>query len=1727
MAFPIPCWADRTRRGRSITRKLAIALALVGIARAQFVQQGGKLVGTGAVGDALQGSAVAASADGNTIIVGGPDDNTGSTQDGDGATWVFTRTNGAWTQQGSKLVGTGATGGDGSMQGFAVALSSDGNTAIVGGPNDNFNGSTNASDGAVWVFTRSNGAWTQQGGKLVGTGAVQTAIDGATMPGGAEQGVSVALSADGDTAIVGGQLDGVNKGGAAWVFTRSNGVWTQQGNKLAGTGATSDNAQQGYAVALSADGNTAIVGGPYDGGTCNGSSCVAVGAAWVFTRSAGGAWEQQGGKLVGTGAVGDAYQGTSVAISADGNTAIVGGPDDNPTCSGCLSAGAAWVFTRSADGTWTQQGSKLVGSGAIGAAVQGIFVALSSDGNTAIVGGSEDNHGAGATWVFTRSNGVWTEGGKLVGAGAENGESGAGQGYAVALSSDGATAVVGGPSDNNNGTSDGTGATWVFVLPATPSPVPSVTTYAPTAVTSSTATLEGGVNPNGIDTYAFFFYGTNSSTSGALSTPPQDIGSGTAPLPPSAPITGLTANTTYYVQAVGQNGAGTVRGSVLSFTTSNIPPAPPAVTTSPAASIAGNSATLNGSVNPNGLDTQVWFVYSTSSSLSRFFYTAQQDVGSGTAAVPISAGISGLSAGTTYYFQLVAQSAAGTFKGSILSFITASIPPVVTTFAATSVSDGTATLGASVNPNGLETQVWFLYGTDSNLKGALSSPKRDIGAGITAVSVSGGIASLTMGTTYYFQAVAQSSGGTAYGSILSFTTLAIAPTAATTPASSVTLTGAILQSTVNPNGLDTHIWFLYSTSSSLSGAVSTPQQDIGSSTAAFSIGAGITLLSPDTTYYFQVLAQSGAGTSKGLILSFTTATATPTASTSAATSVTASSAILEGSVNPNGLDTQVWFLYGTDSNLKGALSSPQQDIGAGSAAVSVSASVGGLATNVNYYFQVVAQNSVGGTAYGSILTFTTSPIAPTAVTTPAASITQTSAMLQGTVNPNGLETRVWFLYGTDASLNGATATPQQDIGSGTAAVPVTAGITGLSANTTYYFQVVAQNGAAMVKGAALSLNTVVFVQQGGKLQGTDQWQGPDYWSQGSAVALSADGNTAIVGAPSGLEGAIFVFTRSGGVWTQQGDALAGASGADQGISVALSADGNTAIVGGPGDETCPLDSGYCAVTGATVVFTRSADGTWTQQGRKLVGSGSGPSNQSQVPYISSEQGASVALSSDGNTGIVGGSEDNSGAGATWVFTRSADGTWTQQGDKLVGAGAEGGQGPNQGTSVAISADGNTAIVGGPLDGANESGAVWVFTRSADGTWTQQGSKLVGTGAVGGSGQGTSVALSADGNTAVVGGPDDNAGVGAAWVFTRSGGVWAQQGGKVIAADAVGGAGQGTSVAISADGNTAIVGGSGENGGFGAAWAFTRSGGVWTQLGGPMVGSGAAGNAKQGSSVALSGDGNTAILGGPHDNSIVGAAWAFTRGTTTSTGPQFSSGGVVNAASFQPGPNGGAVAPGEIISIFGAGIGPSHPASGYDAQSNTFATSVAGTQVFFDGTPAPIIYASSTQTSLVVPYEVASQSAGATQVTISYQTVQSTPVTLSVAGNVPGIFALLANGVGQAAALNQDFSVNSSSNPEKPGNVVQVFLTVGGDKGGVDGALATTAVYEAIPFVTIGGQYAHVIYAGPSPGSVWGLTQVDVVIPTTVQQGGDVPLVINYSGISAQPGVTIAVAPPSN
>ena len=318
-------------------------------------------------------------------------------------------------------------------------------------------------------------------------------------------------------------------------------------------------------------------------------------------------------------------------------------------------------------------------------------------------------------------------------------------------------------------------------------------------------------------------------------------------------------------------------------------------------------------------------------------------------------------------------------------------------------------------------------------------------------------------------------------------------------------------------------------------------------------------------------------------------------------------------------------------------------------------------------------------------------------------------------------------------------------------------------------------------------------------------------------------------------------------------------------------------------------------------------------------------------------GGAVAISGDGNTALVGdpGGVNSGvrGVTAVWVYMRTGS-TWALQAKLESSEVSTQSSNPSCerffGWSLALSGDGDTALVGNPC-GAHSDGQAFVFTRSGS-TWTQQGPALVPIGEVNtergiynfGGQFGSSVALSKDGNTALVGGQEDDNGEGAAWVFTRSGSTWTQQGAKLTAGS---GAELGAGVALSADGDTALLGGPNASDGTGAAWVFTRSGTTWTQQGEALTGSGEVHDETPiafGTGVALSAKGTTALIGGPGDDDRAGAAWVFTRSATTWTqqgekltaGTEPADGGFGRSVALSRSGN---------IALVGIGVEPGRPA----------------------------------------------------------------------------------------------------------------------------------------------------------------------------------------------------------
>ena len=233
-------------------------------------------------------------------------------------------------------------------------------------------------------------------------------------------------------------------------------------------------------------------------------------------------------------------------------------------------------------------------------------------------------------------------------------------------------------------------------------------------------------------------------------------------------LNGLATATTYYFRVCAENSKGYSEGQIISFTTTS-PGGLPTVTTLAATLVGATEATLNGNVTPNGQATTAWFEWGTDSALSTFSTTLSQSVGSGATSQSVTADLTGLSTGVTYYYRVAANNSSGTIKGSILSFSFGIAAPVVTTMFATSVGLTTATMNGNVTANYLPTTAWFEWGTDQALSTFSSTSSQSVGSGATSQSVTADLAGLSTGVTYYYRVAANNSSGTTKGGILSFT----------------------------------------------------------------------------------------------------------------------------------------------------------------------------------------------------------------------------------------------------------------------------------------------------------------------------------------------------------------------------------------------------------------------------------------------------------------------------------------------------------------------------------------------------------------------------------------------------------------------------------------------------------------------------------------------------------------------------------------------------------------------------------------------------------------------------------------------------------------------------------------------------------------------------------------------------------------------------------------------
>ena len=362
------------------------------------------------------GSPVSVSKEGTTALIrAGNNDN--PRENNTGSAYVFTQAGDKWRQQ-QKFT----SDNDGDNFGFTLSLSGDGTTAVVGAAEDNLNGD---SVGSAYVFTETDGGWTQQQ-KL-------TADDGDSSD---FFGRSVAVSGDGTTIIIGTADDDPNgpSAGSAYIFIKRNGEWIQQQKLAAADGDERD--LFGRSVSVSEDGKTALIGAFFDEDP-NGKRA---GSAYVFTET-DGEWAQQQKLAANDGEGGERRSeqdkfGDPVAISGDGTTALIGAPNTD----------SVYVFTES-NGEWTQQ-QKFSRNDSTRF---GETVTVSDDGTIVFIASFKE------IYVFTESDGEWSQQQKLTPDDSNPDDDFA---FAVSLSGDRTTAFVGAPDDNPNGS--GSGSAYVF-----------------------------------------------------------------------------------------------------------------------------------------------------------------------------------------------------------------------------------------------------------------------------------------------------------------------------------------------------------------------------------------------------------------------------------------------------------------------------------------------------------------------------------------------------------------------------------------------------------------------------------------------------------------------------------------------------------------------------------------------------------------------------------------------------------------------------------------------------------------------------------------------------------------------------------------------------------------------------------------------------------------------------------------------------------------------------------------------------------------------------------------------------------------------------------------------------------------------------------------------------------------------------------------------------------------
>ena len=385
---------------------------------------------------------------------------------------------------------------------------------------------------------------------------------------------------------------------------------------------------------------------------------------------------------------------------------------------------------------------------------------------------------------------------------------------------------------------------------------PAASTGPVSAVGPTSATATGAVNPHGVATSWYFEFGT--TTAYGRKTTTRSAGSGTSDVSVSATLSGLAPGTTYHYRLVATSADGTARGVDGIFTTSSAPVA----TTGAATSVTTASATLHGTVDPNGRATTWYFEYGTTTAYGAT--TTARSAGSGTAATNVSAPVTSLTPGRVYHFRLVATSDAGTGRGSDRTFSTAG-QPAATTGSVSGVTTRSATLRGAVTPNGQATSWYFEYGPTAAY--GLKTPVRKAGSGTRAVNVSAGISGLRTAAVYHYRLVATNASGTSAGADRAFAT-AGPPFARTGAALDVGTSTATPTGVVDPRGRRTTWWFEYGTTTRYGSR--TPSRSTAPGFGDVAVSAPVSGLRSAVTYHVRLVARNDVGTTYGADVRFRT-----------------------------------------------------------------------------------------------------------------------------------------------------------------------------------------------------------------------------------------------------------------------------------------------------------------------------------------------------------------------------------------------------------------------------------------------------------------------------------------------------------------------------------------------------------------------------------------------------------------------------------------------------------------------------------------------------------------------------------------------------------------------------------------------------------------------------------------------------------------------------------------